>query len=217
VSDTVSANAGAAAVTVQYGPTITYGSQTPAQSVTGLPPVTVAGNLAGLRAGTTYHYRFVATSADGSTASADQTFTTASAPSGPGPGSGPARPKLGQVLMRPSAFKAGTGKHRGTTITYTDSMAAKTTFVIFKATPGRKRHHRCLSPGKHPSGARCVRFVKVGSFTHSDRVGSNRLHFSGRLRGRLLRPGSYEMKLTARQAGKSGATVTRGFRVVKPR
>jgi hypothetical protein len=141
-------------------------------------------------------------------------FTTASSPPGSGSGS-PPTPKLGKVLIRPSRFKAGSGKHRGTTVTYTDSVAAKTTFAIVRAVPGRRRHHRCVSPGKHPRGARCVRFVKVGSFTHTDRRGGNRVHFSGRLHGHALRPGLYELTLTPRSGRKSGASVTRKFHVLK--
>jgi hypothetical protein len=216
LSDTVTPNAGSAAVAVQYGPTSEYGAQTPTQTASGLQPVTLASSLAGLRPNTTYHYRFVAISADGSTASPDHTFTTASGTPGPGP-EAPPTPKLGKVLIRPSSFKAGLGKHRGTTITYTDSVAAKTTFAILKAVPGRKRNHRCVSPGRHPRGARCVRFVKVGSFTRADRRGANRVHFSGMLRGHALRPGLYEFTLTPRSGRKAGASVIRKFRVLKSR
>jgi CSLREA domain-containing protein len=216
VSDAVTANARSATVAVQYGPTSGYGAQTPTQTASGLLPVTVASSVTGLRPSTTYHYRFVATSADGSTASPDHVFTTASSPPGSGSGS-PPTPKLGKVLIRPSRFKAGSGKHRGTTITYTDSVAAKTTFAIFKPVPGRRRNHRCVSVGRHPRGAKCVRLVKVGSFTHKDRRGGNRVHFSGRLHGHVLRPGLYELTLTPRSGGKSGASVTRKFHVLKSR
>ena len=73
----------------QYGPTAAYGQQT-ALSVagSGTSKVSVGATISGLAAGTTYHYRLVAISADGTTAGADAAFTTtgdAASPGGPPP------------------------------------------------------------------------------------------------------------------------------------
>ncbi len=63
----------------EYGPTTSYGSTTPtAVAGAGASNAAVSANLAGLNAGTTYHYRLVATSSAGTTNGADQTFTTTS-------------------------------------------------------------------------------------------------------------------------------------------
>ncbi len=61
----------------EYGPTSAYGSRTPTQSLpTASTAQTVSAQLPGLSAGTTYHFRLVATNAGGTTNGADQTFTT---------------------------------------------------------------------------------------------------------------------------------------------
>jgi phosphodiesterase/alkaline phosphatase D-like protein len=75
----------------EYGPTSDYGHSTPAGGLgadNAVHQVTAA--LAGLAAGTTYHYRLVATNAIGTTGGADHTFATtppaaAPAPSAPSP------------------------------------------------------------------------------------------------------------------------------------
>lgn len=50
----------------QFGRTIAYGSQTPSASVgSGVKGLAVKANLSGLRSGTVYHYRLIATNASG--------------------------------------------------------------------------------------------------------------------------------------------------------
>ena len=60
---------------VEYGTTAAYGSAS-AGSAEGPTPGALAVQLHGLRAGTTYHYRVVATGSTGSSTSPDQTFVT---------------------------------------------------------------------------------------------------------------------------------------------
>lgn len=63
--------------TFEYGPTTAYGLQTSAASAGAATSATsVHATVTGLNAGTTYHYRLVATSSDGSVASSDATFVT---------------------------------------------------------------------------------------------------------------------------------------------
>lgn len=66
-------------VTVDYGPSTSYGStiQTPTEP---LSPTTLRLLLTNLAPGTTYHYRITATNADGTTTSGDYVFTTAVVP-----------------------------------------------------------------------------------------------------------------------------------------
>jgi hypothetical protein len=67
----------------EYGPTTSYGSRSPAGAPAvagnGFTARTVSTDLSGLAAGTTYHYRLVATNAAGTTYGADATFGTDSA------------------------------------------------------------------------------------------------------------------------------------------
>lgn len=69
----------------QYGTTTAYGQQTALTSAgSGTADAAVRADLAGLTPGTTYHYRVIATNADGTTVGADQTFrTTGTAPPPP--------------------------------------------------------------------------------------------------------------------------------------
>jgi subtilisin len=84
----------------EWGTTTAYGAATPEQTLAADAPETVvSATLFGLTPGTTYHYRLVATSAGGTTAAADRTFTTAPAtvasspaPSAPAPAPAPSEP-----------------------------------------------------------------------------------------------------------------------------
>ena len=61
----------------EYGPTTAYGQQTAVQPVSAGPgAIPVAAMVSSLRAGTTYHYRLVATNAGGSIPGADARFKT---------------------------------------------------------------------------------------------------------------------------------------------
>jgi len=63
---------------LEYGTTTSYGSSAPcdAQPGAGNSPVTVSASLAGLTAATSYHFRVVATNAQGTGEGRDQTFNT---------------------------------------------------------------------------------------------------------------------------------------------
>jgi hypothetical protein len=61
----------------QYGTTTSYGSSTPeGDAGSGLSSVPESASITGLEPGTTYHYRFVASSSAGTSYGADQTFFT---------------------------------------------------------------------------------------------------------------------------------------------
>ena len=65
----------------EYGTTTSYGTKTSSSSAgSGSNSTNVSKTVSGLKAGTTYHFRIVATSDAGSVAGADQVFTTQSAP-----------------------------------------------------------------------------------------------------------------------------------------
>src|SRR5689334_12360249 len=65
----------------EYGTTSAYGSTTPSASAgSGTGPSDVTASLSGLTAQTTYHYRLVASSSQGTTNGADSTFTTSRDP-----------------------------------------------------------------------------------------------------------------------------------------
>jgi hypothetical protein len=65
----------------EFGTTTGYGTRTATVSVGGATrPAAVGARIDGLAAGTTYHYRLVASNATGTTLGADQSFTTTGPP-----------------------------------------------------------------------------------------------------------------------------------------
>jgi len=79
LNGTVDPHGLATTVYFQYGTTTSYGLTTPNQSKTGNTYQNVAGNIGGLTASTTYHFRVVGTNSAGTTYGSDRTFTTLSA------------------------------------------------------------------------------------------------------------------------------------------
>ena len=66
---------------VEWGTTTAYGSKTTTKNAgNGTAPVDVSAQLTGLQTGVTYHYRLVASNADGTSQGADASFRTSSAP-----------------------------------------------------------------------------------------------------------------------------------------
>jgi hypothetical protein len=81
VSGSVNPNGTATSWYVEYGTSTGYGSKTAATSAgSGTAGVPVSSALTGLKAGTTYHYRVVATSSAGTGHGGDGILTTAAAP-----------------------------------------------------------------------------------------------------------------------------------------
>jgi len=103
----------------QYGPTTTYGLQTASTSAgSGTSTSTVHGSLSNLTSGTTYHYRLVATSSDGTSASSDGTFETTGPSSSPN-GTLPAVSEAGAVrVTATSAQLNGAVNPEGPTTTW---------------------------------------------------------------------------------------------------
>ena len=81
VAGTVNPNGTATTWYVEYGTSVTYGAKTTAVSAgSGTTSQAVSASLASLKPGTTYHYRFVATSTAGTGHGADGILTTSSVP-----------------------------------------------------------------------------------------------------------------------------------------
>jgi len=134
----------------------------------------------------------------------------------------PPHPSLSAFKIAPNAFfaaPAGPSIARvryGTTVSYRDSVAAVTTFTVRQSLAGVKRGKRCTAPPKR-SGThklkRCTRTVTLGTFTHRDHAGVNRIHFTGRVHGHTLKPGRYTLRAIATLNRLASKPVQAGFRV----
>jgi hypothetical protein len=170
----------------------------------------------------TFPLTVTATDADGCQGAASATLTVRPAEvlPPPPPQETPAisGTRLSNKTFRAASRGASLARKRrppvGTTISYRDSLAATTTFAVLRAVTGHKKGRRCVagSPRRHQK--RCTRYVSVGSFTHADTGGNARVRFTGRLRGRKLKPSRYRLTLTPKANGKAGRTVTLAFRIV---
>jgi hypothetical protein len=142
--------------------------------------VSLLAQLSSLSPRTTYHYRVVASSDDGTTHGTDRTFETSSAP------------KLGGLKIRLERVH----RTRGAEVSYTDSAASSTGFVLSRCTKFIKN--------------RCRHYRYVRSFTHHDLAGRNSLH----LRVKSLPLGLYQLAATPHFDHVQGATVRLTFRIV---
>ncbi len=206
--------AGASAV-FQYGTTTAYGTSTPAQT---LSPTTAAAQLSAaliaLAPATTYHFRIVVTNAAGSVTGTDQTFTTAQ-PTTSGGSPPPVPPQIANLKITPATLSL----HRTATVSYTDTQAARTTFTLQRAMPGRLNRRSCVTPGKpnHSSRRHCTRWVNAGAtLTHNDTAGADHFLLAARQIARKLALGQYRLQATPRANGLTGHTLTATLRVVTP-
>ena len=135
------------------------------------------------------------------------------------------KPVARRLGLRPRSFRAA---RRGrsilsaarTRVSYRLSENAAVRFRVQRALPGRRVGKRCRKPSKgNRARRRCTRYKTVrGSFTHRGKAGANRFRFSGRLRGRRLRPGRYRLVARPTDAVKNrGKAIRARFRVLRPR
>jgi hypothetical protein len=200
----------------EFGLTTAYGSDTsPSQVGSTAANVPLASAISGLAPNTLYHFRLVVNNAAGVAFGADQTFTTASSAT-----PHPRAPKVSGLKLSPSSFVAAshgaavTSVRTGATVSYSDTVTATTTFTVQRRTTGRLKGGSCVKATKrNRSRKHCNRFVKRGHFTHGDRAGSNRLHFTGRVGGRTLAPGRYVLVAVGRNSAGAGPAVRAGFAV----
>lgn len=167
VAGTVNPNGEATTYAFQFGTTTAYGAQTNSQSAgSGTQSQSVSATLTGLRAGTTYHYRVIATNASGTTVGADQTFTTSGAP----PPSSPP----------PTVSTRGAtsvGEHDATVLGTVNPRGARTTYYFefgLTAAYGIQTRPRSLSSGSSPrSVSATLAGLRAGQTYHYRLVARN--------------------------------------------
>jgi CSLREA domain-containing protein len=238
LSGTVTPNSADASVYFQIGTSTAYGLQTSVQHVGGVTPSGVSASIGGLSPNTTYHYRLVASSTDGTSIGADQTFTTPSAPGGP-IGSTAASihkavisalketrsvfavaasstPRTGHTAATHHHPGKAKRHHRGTVFSFRLDQPAAVKIAIQRVTSGRRVGHSCRQAShKLRHKRRCTRTVTIATLTRSGHVGSNKVAFSGRIGRKALKPGRYRAVFSATNAAGKSAPQRLTFTIVK--
>jgi CSLREA domain-containing protein len=189
----------------EFGRTTDYGSSTPVQIVgSGNGQLAFSAGLTGLRQGVTYHFRLVATNAEGTTTGADQTFTTLDK----------TPPALTLLRVDPGLF------HRpsGATIRFTLSEPAMVTLRFDHVLRGVKLRGRCVRRTRRNRRRRpCTRYLAVpATLVLTGTEGANSFHFDAKVGEKLLAFGAYRLRARARDAaGNQGKTVAAAFRILR--
>jgi len=132
------------------------------------------------------------------------------------------RPKRFAVKRKAKATLSAKRKARkrkqGTRLRYALSEAAAVKFTVAKPVKGRRAGEKCKkATARKRKGKRCTIYKSVGSFGVAAKKGVNGKKFSGKLRRRALRPGSYRLSAVARDASGNASVVKNvRFRVLKP-
>ncbi len=139
--------------------------------------------------------------------------TTGGVPVLTDPGFGPRTFRVGPANT-PIAARA----KRGSTLSFRLSEAATVRIAIERPAKGRRSKGKCRKPSRRLRRAkRCTRWAKVRTLTRRNRpAGANRIKFTGRFRGKALKPGRYRASITATNAAKRKSKVRRAsFRIVR--
>lgn len=125
--------------------------------------------------------------------------------------------RVSQLRLR-AARSGPSVARRGLPVAYRVSEPGLVSFTVRRLKGGRLRGRRCVASrgAGIPRGRRCTRSIRVrGSFRQRSRRGRNRFGFTGRVGGRTLSPGAYQLLARPRdRRGNSGAVVDGAFRVV---
>jgi uncharacterized repeat protein (TIGR01451 family) len=134
-------------------------------------------------------------------------------------------PVLSALKLQPPSFVAAksgptvvAAAAAGTVVSYRSTQASTVTFTVQKPARGIKQGKTCVKPPKNPpsTAKRCTRYVSKGAFTGLNFGGPARFRFTGRLGGKTLEPGSYRLRVIARNLTGPGEAKSAGFTVKKP-
>jgi CSLREA domain-containing protein len=203
---TANATGPAGTMHFEYGTTTAYGQSTAAAALPGgLVDHPHAAALAALLPGTTYHYRLVATTPDGSATGADATFTTTGTAPVPGGGTLGDRtaPRFLSAALKPVTFavrRKGSTRN-GSRLRWKLTETAKIVATVARATTGRRSGTRCVALTKKNARAkRCTRYRTVGRITIAKAALTGSYVVTGRLGTRALAAGRYRLTLVATDA-----------------
>jgi Tol biopolymer transport system component len=113
-------------------------------------------------------------------------------------------PLLWQLRLKPQKFK------KRTTVSFQLSEPSTVTFRVAKVAGGRKVNGKCRKlTSKNRKRKKCDLTLSGSIVRGGGKVGANKFTYKGRLKGRKLRPGSYLLLATARDAAGNTSTPAR--------
>lgn len=192
-------------------------------------PAPVQAAVGGLEPASAYEYRLVAAKSLRAAQSDVATFRTADTPpssagsqaSGSRDTVAPAisglvvTPARFRPLRSPVAFLSRT--RRGATIRFRVSERAAARVRVLRPSAGRRVAGACVKPTRANRRARsCRRMLSLATVSLGTVQGTVRRRFSGRVRRRGLRPGSYALEVTASDAaGNRSRRARANFRIAR--
>jgi streptogramin lyase len=215
IAGTVNGHAQPTTYRFDFGTTAAYGTNLAGDAGGGSTNAPVAVTLSGLSPATTYHYRLVGINGTDATAGADATFTTL------------ALPRISGLRVSNKVWRAGKKLPKlakrvptGTRISFRLDRDAGVQLRFLISKPGRRVGSKCKAPTRRNRRARrCKRLVSTGKqIAFGGHAGANTLRFQGRISrsSRPLKPGSYQLKLVARDTTSPRAsTASARFKIVK--
>ncbi len=125
------------------------------------------------------------------------------------------------VSLSPSSFPAASSgppsspTGAGARISYVLAKPANVVFTVQRRLAGRRSGRRCVAPRASNRRARsCTRTRRLGAFREQGAAGTNVLRFRGRIGGRRLAPGRYQLVAVATDAtGSASRPRTLSFRI----
>ncbi len=147
----------------------------------------------------------------------------------PATGGGDTFPKVTALKISPNKFKVGKSKTplvvqamkktpTGTTIKYSLDKPATVFIDIRQKVRGKKSGTKCVKPTKKLRKKKnCTRTVTKGTLRRLGVTGANSVKFSGRLNKTKLKPGKYEVRVTAFADvnGTGSVPATKSFTIVR--
>ena len=130
-----------------------------------------------------------------------------------------------RVSVSPTSFPAASSgppsspNGPGARVSYVLAKPANVVFTVQRKLAGRRAGRRCVAPrASNRRARRCVRTRRFGSFREQGVEGTNVLRFSGRVGGRRLAPGRYQLVAVASDAtGTRSKPRTLNFRITRGR
>jgi hypothetical protein len=128
----------------------------------------------------------------------------------------PVAPVISSFKVKPASVSH---KHEKLTISYTESEAATTKLTFEKVTKGYKQKGKkackVLKPGKtKPKHTSSCTVIKVlGTISHTDTAGANKIAFNGKIKGHSLAAGSYIVSAVPTASGLKGKAHTAKFKI----